>query len=157
MTTRTLTAAGPDRAEAGRRRNDAHASARRPKGAPMLQDYRRRRAARRLKPGDGRPLQPFRWWQLLAERSLLTLRLVGRDGRDMNYAVDVRSYGKQGSLEGRAHLFVDGRHQAESALPAVFPALLPGGPAGAPPRAGPGRRARRPFSAGRRDFVNRSR
>jgi len=87
----------------------------------MLQDLRRRRAAKRIKPGDGRPLQPFRWWQLLAERSLLTLRLVGQDGRDTNYAVDVRNYGGQGGTEGRAHLFVDGRHQAESKLPAAFP------------------------------------
>jgi hypothetical protein len=87
----------------------------------MLQDFRRRRAAKRLKPGDGRPLQPFRWWQLLTERSLLTLRLVDRDRRDVNYAVDVRHYGKQGGVEGKAHLFIDGRHQAESTLPARFP------------------------------------
>jgi hypothetical protein len=59
--------------------------------------------------------------QLLTERALLTLRLVGQDGRDIVYAVDVRNVGSQGSLEGRAHLFVDGRHHAQSKLPAVFP------------------------------------
>ena len=87
----------------------------------MLQDLRRRRAAKRLRPGDGHPLQPFRWWQLLTERSLLTLRLVDADGRDVVYAVDVRHYGRQGSMDGRAHLFIDGRHHAQSRLPAVFP------------------------------------
>jgi hypothetical protein len=87
----------------------------------MLQDLRRRRAAKRLKPGDGHPLQPFRWWQLLTERSLLTVRLVDADGRDVVYAVDVRQYGRQGSIEGKAHLFIGGRHHAQSTLPAVFP------------------------------------
>lgn len=87
----------------------------------MLEDWRRRRAAKRLRRGDGRPLQPFRWWHLLTERALLMLRLVDPNGRDVVYAVDVRYYGKQGDVEGRAHLFVDGRHHAESALPAVFP------------------------------------
>lgn len=87
----------------------------------MLEDWRRRQAANRLRRGDGHPLQPFRWWHLLTERALLTLRLVGRDGRDVVYAVDVRHWGKQGGDEGKAHLFVDGRHRAESTLPAVFP------------------------------------
>lgn len=87
----------------------------------MLEDWKRRRAAKRLKRGDGRPLQPFRWWQLLFERALLTLRVVGRDGRAVVYAVDVRYYGRQGGVEGKAHLFVDGRHHAQSTLPAVFP------------------------------------
>ena len=91
------------------------------KGAAMLEDWKRRRAAKRLKRGDGRPLQPFRWWHLLTERALLTLRLVDQDGRDVVYAVDVRQLDKQGSVEGKAHLFVDGRHHAASRLPAAFP------------------------------------
>ena len=37
------------------------------------------------------------------------------------YAVDVRQWGKQGGDEGKAHLYVDGRHHAESTLPAAFP------------------------------------
>lgn len=87
----------------------------------MFTDWKQRRAAKRIKSGDGRPLQPFRWWQLLSQRALLTLHLVGQDGRDVVYAVDVRHWGKQGGDEGKAHLFVNGRHQAESRLPAAFP------------------------------------
>lgn len=87
----------------------------------MLEDWKRRRAAKRLKRGDGRPLQPFRWWHLLFERALLTLRVVGSDGRAVVYAVDVRYYGKDGGVEGKAHLFIDGRHHAQSTLPVVFP------------------------------------
>lgn len=87
----------------------------------MLEDWRRRRAARRIRRGDGRALQPFRWWHLLAERSLFFLRLVSADGHETVYAVDVRHWGKQGGDEGKAHLYVDGRHHAESTLPAAFP------------------------------------
>ncbi len=87
----------------------------------MLEELRRHRASRRLRPGDGRPLQPFRWWHLLTERALLTVGVAGRDGRDVVYAVDVRYYGRKGGVEGRAHLFRDGRHHAQSTLPAIFP------------------------------------
>ena len=38
----------------------------------MSEKSRRRRAARRVQPGDGRPLERFRWWQL--SRSLFHLR-----------------------------------------------------------------------------------
>ncbi|MFI9485544.1 hypothetical protein ACIG47_04060 [Promicromonospora sp. NPDC052451] len=78
-----------------------------------------RRAARRVRPGDGRPLQPFRWWQHLS-RSLLYLTLARPDGGQVTYAVEVRHLqGDDG--EGRAHLYVDGRQQATSKLPAAFP------------------------------------
>lgn len=101
--------------------SDVLALTRQPWGSAKLADWRRRRAAKRLKRGDGRPLQPFRWWQLLTERALFSLRLVDRSGRDVVYAVDVRYYGKQGGVEGKAHLFMNGRHHAQSTLPAVFP------------------------------------
>lgn len=87
----------------------------------MLEDWRRHWAARRIRRGDGRPLESFRWWHLLAGRSLFSLRLVGSDGHEPLYAVDVRHWGKQGGDEGKAHLYVDGRHHAESTLPAAFP------------------------------------
>lgn len=78
-----------------------------------------RRAARRVRPGDGRPLKPFRWWQHLS-RSLLYLTLVRPDGEQVTYAVEVRHMqGDEG--DGRAHLYVDGRQQATSKLPAAFP------------------------------------
>ncbi len=63
----------------------------------MFEDVRQRRAARRVKPGDGRPLQRFRWWQLL-NRSLFYLTLDRADGRRTVYAVDVRAAGV-----GRSH------------------------------------------------------
>ena len=46
----------------------------------MQEDWRRRRAARRVKDGDGHPLKRFRWWQT-GTRSLLSLRLARADGR----------------------------------------------------------------------------
>ncbi|EFL27554.1 conserved hypothetical protein [Streptomyces himastatinicus ATCC 53653] len=85
----------------------------------MLKERRHRRAVQRVKPGDGRPLKPFRWWQMLT-RALFHLRLTDDAGRQMVYAVDVRH---QNQSEGyvKAHLYLDGRHHAESKVPAVFP------------------------------------
>ncbi|MFF9063125.1 hypothetical protein ACF09K_31185 [Streptomyces sp. NPDC014882] len=77
-------------------------------------------ASRHLKPGDGRELQRFRWWQLPL-RSLFWLRLPGAGGHDRLHAVDVRHWARLDSGKIRAHLFLDGRHVAESKLPAVFP------------------------------------
>jgi hypothetical protein len=85
-----------------------------------LDGWRRRRAAKRVKPGDGRPLKPFRWWQLLT-RSLFFLRLPG----EAVYAVDVRHLGDATSGEVEAHLYLDGGLVAESRVPARFP--VPGG------------------------------
>ncbi|MFD9189332.1 hypothetical protein ACFWCA_14005 [Streptomyces phaeochromogenes] len=85
----------------------------------MLKEWRRRRAVQRVKPGDGRPLKRFRWWQMLT-RALFHLRLMNDDGRPTVYAVDVKH---QNASEGyvTAHLYLDGRHHAESKVPAVFP------------------------------------
>ncbi|GAA4329277.1 hypothetical protein GCM10023086_58330 [Streptomyces venetus] len=85
----------------------------------MLKEWRHRRAVQRVKPGDGRPLKRFRWWQMLT-RALFHLRLTDDAGRQMVYAVDVRH---QNQSEGyvKAHLYLDGRHHAESKVPAVFP------------------------------------
>ncbi|WP_204264688.1 hypothetical protein [Geodermatophilus normandii] len=69
--------------------------------------------------GDGRPLQRFRWWQLLS-RSLFSLSLPGADGRRTVYTVDVRPMG-DGNGAGLADLYLDGRHHASSRVPAVFP------------------------------------
>lgn len=86
----------------------------------MFDESRRRLAARRVKPGDGRELKRFRWWQSLG-RGLFYLRLTYDDGRPMVYAVDVRHWGNQSSGEVKAHLYLDGRLHAESRLPAAFP------------------------------------
>lgn len=90
----------------------------------MLTGWRRRRAIRRTKPGDGHPLKRFRWWQMFTGRALLHLDLGGPDGRPVRYSVDVRH---QGDREGRviAHLYREGRHHASSRVPAVLP--VPGG------------------------------
>ncbi|MER7930770.1 MULTISPECIES: hypothetical protein [unclassified Streptomyces] len=77
-------------------------------------------ASRRLKPGDGRELERLRWWQLPL-RSLFWLRVPGDSGQVGLYAVDVRHWARLDSSRIRAHLFLDGRHVAESKLPAVFP------------------------------------
>ncbi|MGJ9414287.1 hypothetical protein ACHAAC_16415 [Aeromicrobium sp. CF4.19] len=84
----------------------------------MFADWKRRRAAKRVKGGDGRPLEPFRWWQLVSGRKLLYLR--PSPGRTATYAVDVRQWGKQAGDDTMAHLYRDGRHVAQSRLPAVF-------------------------------------
>ncbi|MFJ5222556.1 hypothetical protein [Streptomyces sp. NPDC088400] len=86
----------------------------------MFTEWRRRRAAQRVKPGDGRALKRFRWWQLLF-RALFYLRLTDDAGRQTVYAVDVRHWQNQSSGEVKAHLYLDGRRHAESRLPAAFP------------------------------------
>ncbi|QJW36745.1 hypothetical protein [Cellulosimicrobium protaetiae] len=89
----------------------------------MASRWRRRRAARRLRPGDGHPLQRFRWWQPFS-RALLAVTLAGEDGRPQEWSVDVRLWGDSDG-EVFARLYQDGRHQASSKLPAAFP--VPGG------------------------------
>ncbi len=86
----------------------------------MFTEWRRRRAVQRVKPGDGRPLKGFRWWQLLV-RALFHLRLTNDDGRQTVYAVDVRHWQNQASGGVEAHLYLDRRQHAKSRLPAVFP------------------------------------
>ncbi|MFE2181714.1 hypothetical protein [Streptomyces sp. NPDC059455] len=85
----------------------------------MIKEWRHRRAVQRVKPGDGRALKRFRWWQMLT-RALFHLRLMNDDGRQTVYAVDVKH---QNTSDGyvKAHLYLDGRHHAESKVPAVFP------------------------------------
>lgn len=86
----------------------------------MFGEWRSRRAERRVRPGDGRPLKGFRWWQS-PFRALFRLRLTDDAGRRTVYAVDVRHWQNQSSGQVKAHLYLDGRHHAESRLPAAFP------------------------------------
>ncbi|MGW6056726.1 hypothetical protein [Streptomyces sp. NPDC055189] len=90
----------------------------------MLDEMRRRRAAQRAKPGDGRALKRFRWWQLTF-RALFYLRLTNDEGFQTVYAVDVRHAGNKSTGVVEAHLYRDGRQHARSRLPAFFP--VPGG------------------------------
>ncbi|RZT86914.1 hypothetical protein EV383_3813 [Pseudonocardia sediminis] len=87
----------------------------------MLTEWKRRRAVQRVKPGDGRELKRFRWWQMFAGRALLHLDLPGRDGRGVRYSVDVRYMGSGENGEVVAQLYRDGRHHASSRTPAVLP------------------------------------
>ncbi|MFI6741232.1 hypothetical protein ACIBI9_50665 [Nonomuraea sp. NPDC050451] len=86
----------------------------------MIEDWRQRRAAKRIQDGDGRALKSLRWWQL-PFRALFYLPLAHRDGRQTVYAVDLPYRADTGSGKARAHLYLDGRHHAESKLPAAFP------------------------------------
>jgi hypothetical protein len=84
-----------------------------------LGSWRERRAARRVKPGTGRPLPRFRWWQSLS-RSLFYLRLTTKAGEPIEYAVDVRHSGDSETGEVMAELYRDGAHHARSKVPAAF-------------------------------------
>ncbi|MFI7215690.1 hypothetical protein [Micromonospora maritima] len=86
----------------------------------MIEDWRQRRAAKRITSGDGRPLKRLRWWQL-PFRALFYLPLTQRDGRQMVYAIDIPRRTDPEGGRARAHLYLDGRHHAESKLPAAFP------------------------------------
>lgn len=92
----------------------------------VIKERRRREAAKRLKDGNGRPLKRFRWWQPLS-RALFHLPLIHGDGHRTVYSVDVPYWQRVMTEDGkgRAHLYLNGRHHLESALPAVFP--VPGG------------------------------
>ncbi|MFE9380292.1 hypothetical protein [Streptomyces sp. NPDC006855] len=85
-----------------------------------------RRRERRVKPGDGKPLRPFRWWQL-TRRSLLSIVLPVGDGGGLSatYTVEVKHGGDAETGVVRARLYRDGFCEAESKLPARFP--VPGG------------------------------
>lgn len=85
-----------------------------------LENYRRRRAVQKVRPGNGRPLKPFRWWQPTG-RALFHLTLPAGT-RTVEYSVDVRHWQQFTTEDGRgkAHLYLDGRHHAQSPLPAVF-------------------------------------
>ncbi|MFX4273611.1 hypothetical protein ACQBAR_04250 [Propionibacteriaceae bacterium Y1685] len=64
-------------------------------------------------------MQRFRWWQVPG-RALFHLRLIGVDGELTEYAVDLRHWGNQSSGETKAHLYREGRHHAQSTIPAAF-------------------------------------
>ena len=85
----------------------------------MFTELRRRKAIERVKPGNGRPLKRFRWWQHL-NRALFHLTLP-----DGTYSVDVPHWQQDENGYGRVHLYVDGIHHAESRVPAIFE--VPGG------------------------------
>lgn len=89
----------------------------------MFHWYRRwkqKKAIRKVKPGDGHALKPYRWWQIFT-RSLFYIRLTEEDGEQHIYAVSVPYF----SEDVKADLYRDDKHDATSKLPAKFP--VPGG------------------------------
>ncbi|MFD0023299.1 hypothetical protein [Streptomyces sp. NPDC058382] len=90
----------------------------------MFGERKRQRALRRVEPGDGRALKPFRWWQL-PFRALLHIELGEADGTVAEYSVDVRHKQNQSGGEVKADLYRDGLHHARCRLPAAF--TVPGG------------------------------
>lgn len=90
----------------------------------MMATWRQRLAERRSRPGDGRPLQPYRWWQALS-RSLFAITLTDDGGSASTFAVDVHQWGDRDDGEVRARLHRDGALVAVSRLPARF--AVPGG------------------------------
>lgn len=86
----------------------------------MIEDWRQRRAAKRIISGDGRALKRLRWWQL-PFRAIFYLPLPNGHGRQTVYAVDIPRRTDPEGGKARAHLYLDGRHHAESKLPAAFP------------------------------------
>ena len=103
----------------GKRRVDGESMLEREWGE-MFKDWRRKRKIGKVKPGDGRPLKPYRWWQPLS-RSVFYLRLATPDGASHVYAVDVDYFG----WDDAAFMYTDGVQSAKSELPAAFP--VPGG------------------------------
>jgi len=90
----------------------------------MFEDFYRGRAARRTKPGDGSPLKPFRWWQMLS-RSVFSLTIPREDGAETVYTVSVKHGGDSETGVVTAQLYRDGILTAVSKLPAFF--AVPGG------------------------------
>lgn len=72
---------------------------------------------RHQRPGDGRPLEPFRWWHLVSGRKLFSLAVPRPGAPDVVYVVDVRT---DDDGDPRAHLYRDGAHAVVSKLPARF-------------------------------------
>ncbi|HJE89699.1 MAG TPA: hypothetical protein K8V11_01645 [Dietzia timorensis] len=82
----------------------------------MLEEWKNKRAAKRVAPGDGSRLGRFRWWHHITGRKLGYLHVTGSAGRPLTYAVDVRTGGEHPV----ANLYVGGYQEATSRLPALF-------------------------------------
>ncbi|MET0161475.1 MAG: hypothetical protein ABW204_02365 [Microbacteriaceae bacterium] len=82
----------------------------------MFDEIKRDLARRRLQPGDGRALRPFRWWQ---PTSRALMHLAHEDGHV--YTVDVHHLKSDSNGSTLARLYTDGRETARSRMPALFP------------------------------------
>lgn len=78
------------------------------------------RRMRKVKPGDGSPLKPYRWWQPLS-RSLYSLDLEAEGHPIQRFQVDIDFFDER----SRVFLYKDGRQAAVAKVPTAFP--VPGG------------------------------
>lgn len=82
--------------------------------------WRRSRRTAKAKPGDGRPLKPVRWWQVLS-RSVFRVRLADGVAGEREYAVAVAHF----DWDDKVALYRDGRQYLVGTQPVAFP--VPGG------------------------------
>lgn len=85
----------------------------------MFRNQRRRWQLSKARPGDGSPLQAYRWWHLLS-RALFAIELD-----DQVFEVDVRHGRDSSSAKRPAALYRDGVQVLAGNLPVAFP--VPGG------------------------------
>lgn len=85
----------------------------------MSGSWNARRLVKRVEPGDGRDLQPFRWWQM-TRRSVMSIALPV-DGRPVMHTIEVKHGGDAATGVVRAGLYLDGRLRAQSKVPTRFP------------------------------------
>ena len=86
----------------------------------MFQQWRRRRAVKRIEFGDGSALRRFRWWQLLG-RSVFHLDLPVPVEGPVRYTVDVRQWKTDENGYVKVHLYRDGLQHSVARAPALFP------------------------------------
>jgi hypothetical protein len=89
----------------------------------MFTKHKRRWQLSKVKPGDGRSLQRYRFWHLFS-RSLFALELEDRTG-DHLFEVDVHHLRDSTSTKSPASLYRDGIQIHRANLPVTFP--VPGG------------------------------
>lgn len=85
----------------------------------MFDEWKRRRAQKKVKPGDGHALKPYRWWQPLS-RALFHIRLPDEYGRKELWSVSVGFWGEDDG-QTWAQLYRDGVHVAKATTPAELP------------------------------------
>src|SRR5699024_1574259 len=71
---------------------------------------------KKIQPGDGHQLKPFRWWQML-ERTLFYAPMNTQDGQPRTYAVSVNFF----DWDDNADVYLNGKHHARAKLPASIP------------------------------------
>lgn len=83
----------------------------------FIRQGRRRKELKKLKPGDGHLLKPYRLWHIFTH-SLFHVEITKkRDMETRHYALKSRYFTEEPSVD----LYQEGRHVAFSKLPATFP------------------------------------